>query len=62
MMEMVEMQQFMMEMIPKPPRIQVAARIGAVLLVPPTSRSLREVDVYTSFGVYECWTSGPLHR
>jgi hypothetical protein len=34
-MEMVEMQQLMMEMMPKSPRIQVAVRIGALLLVLP---------------------------
>jgi hypothetical protein len=33
--KMVEMQQLMMEMMPKPPRIHVAVKIGALLLVLP---------------------------
>jgi hypothetical protein len=34
-MEMLELQKLMMKMMPKPPRIPVAMKIGALLLVPP---------------------------
>jgi hypothetical protein len=60
MMETVGMQQLTMEMMPKPPRIQVAVRIGALLLVPLHISS--EGEVSTSFGISLCWISDPSTR